>query len=422
MTTNKRSWHCRLWATLAWFCAVTATVTAAEPLLTVHKIDGSHLSGRLRDWTPDELVMSLDNESDSARIPSQELLRVDWANADLSVSGSVPTIELIDGTRLPIDHYEVSQRLATVETSLTSEPLSIATSEIRWVQFSNSAEAGLLERDLREKPLVGDLLIVRRRKSNTLDYLSGVVGDVNDRRVEFVWDGEPIPVNRSKVEAIAYYHANRSTQPAALCWLTTREGARLPLASFKIEAPHLLAETIGGIEIKIPLASSRSADFSNGKVAYLSDLEPLQQKWSPYLDLPPSASLIASYGAPRKDQSFDGSALTLDWPASLGGLTTYKKGLALRSRTELVYRIPSEMKRFVCFAGIDPVTAGEGTVLLKISADDRVLWQGEIEGGAEPVEIHLLMNGARQIHLLVDYGANLDFGDRLHLAEARLSK
>jgi len=100
----------------------------------------------------------------------------------------------------------------------------------------------------------------------------------------------------------------------------------------------------------------------------------------------------------------------------------YPKGLALRSRTVLQYRLPPEMNRFVAIAGIDPATADQGNVQLKISTGDQVLWQGEIEGSAPPVEIQVELNGARKLSLLVDYGSNLDFGDRLHLVEARVTK
>ena len=41
-------------------------------------------------------------------------------------------------------------------------------------------------------------------------------------------------------------------------------------------------------------------------------------------------------------------------------IRTYAKGLALRSRTELAYRLPAGMRRFAATAGIDPATAAPG--------------------------------------------------------------
>ena len=58
----------------------------------------------------------------------------------------------------------------------------------------------------------------------------------------------------------------------------------------------------------------------------------------------------------------------------------------------------------------------------KFSADNHSLWQGEIDGEAAPTEIDVALGNARELRIVVSYGKNLDFGDRLHLIEARLSK
>src|SRR4029079_9146425 len=112
------------------------------------------------------------------------------------------------------------------------------------------------------------------------------------------------------------------------------------------------------------------ADFSAGKLSYLSDLKPTNVKWTPRIAAPAAASLIAGYGLPRNDVSYSGSPLSLAWPdealASGRQVRTYAKGLALRSRTEASFRIPAGMKRFVTTAGIDPATAQQGHVLLEI--------------------------------------------------------
>jgi hypothetical protein len=61
-------------------------------------------------------------------------------------------------------------------------------------------------------------------------------------------------------------------------------------------------------------------------------------------------------------------------------------------------------------------------VALEIRGDGRLLWQGVVDGRRDPVELEVDLNGARRLQLLVDYGENLDYGDRLHLVEARVTK
>ena len=49
-------------------------------------------------------------------------------------------------------------------------------------------------------------------------------------------------------------------------------------------------------------------------------------------------------------------------------------------------------------------------------------WEGAIDGREPPVEIDVELGSARRLQLVVDYGKNLDYGDRLHLVEARFTK
>ncbi len=119
--------------------------------------------------------------------------------------------------------------------------------------------------------------------------------------------------------------------------------------------------------------------------------------------------------------------MALRWPSAKAASVeeqtkTFSKGLALRSRTEIRYRLPQGMQRFIALAGIDPETANQGNVTLEIFAGRRSVWQGEIAGSTAPTEIDVSLGNARELRLVVDYGKNLDYGDRLHLIEARLSQ
>ncbi len=69
-----------------------------------------------------------------------------------------------------------------------------------------------------------DLLVVR--KQGALDYLEGVLGDVDDEIVHFELDGDPIPVKRPKVEGLIYYHAKGDRSPNRSPWRVDRGGSR----------------------------------------------------------------------------------------------------------------------------------------------------------------------------------------------------
>jgi hypothetical protein len=139
--------------------------------------------------------------------------------------------------------------------------------------------------------------------------------------------------------------------------------------------------------------------------------------------LPTRAESIQNFGEFRRNISFTGSPLTLSWPGKDNtALTTYDKGLAIRSRSELEYRLPRGLRRFVAIAGIDPQTQSQGSVDLAIEVDGAQVFKQTIDGTAEPVAIDLDIAGKQRLKLIVDYGENLDLGDRLHVVDARLVK
>ena len=413
---------------LAVILCTTQTAISTEVSATITTVTGEQFAGAITSWSATGITVETGEETQ--QIAREQLLRVTWKQ-DAKDKQAQTYLVLVDETILPLSTFEVTDRQAVIITPLSSSQLSIPTERIHLVQFSCHSDAATELQQKLDDDLVGDVLVIQKKNSTespvVLDYLSGLIGDVSVKKVDFNWEGELIPVKRSKIAALAFYHARPPQLPEAVCVLTTQSGARLPATQVTQVGERIQLTTRCGLELEIPLQSLREADYSAGKLIYLSDLQPTRQKWTPSIGLPASAELISHHGQPRRDQSFSGSTLFLAWPETEAGtgrseLKTYSKGLALRSRTDLRYRIPAEMKRFICIAGIDPTTARVGHVILTLFADEQVIWQGEIAGGAAPVEIEVELGAAKELRIFVDYGANLDFGDRVHLAEARVSK
>ena len=404
------------------YLVLSSSALAAGPTLVVTQLDGSQFRGELNAWTAEEIVVQ--TEQETVTIASPQLLRVEWQHDSPSRKTQETFLELVDGTRLPHQGYEVNKGQATIATSLAGkQPLTLSTDRIAYVQLAIDAP-GRKETVANQN---GDVLIVRKKKTGNFDTLTGILGEVTLKQVEFTWDGEAIPVKLSKVAAMAYFHARSPATKDPICWLNLRGGAKLPVETLSLAGQKVEVKTISGLSFSVSQEWLQDADFSQGKLAYLSDLQPVEQHWTPRIGLPKSADLIRQHGLPRRDQSFTGSVLALRWPsaktASVEEQTkTFSKGLALRSRTEIRYRLPQGMRRFITLAGIDPETANQGNVTLEIFAGRRSVWQGEIDGNTAPTEIDVPLGNARELRLVVDYGKNLDFGDRLHLIEARLSQ
>jgi hypothetical protein len=400
--------------------------TAADPGgVEVTRLDGSKVVGQLTTW--DARGVTLAAAEGAQLIAGDELLQLRATEVHSSSELPEATIELVDGTQFPIKAFTVKNRKATVATPFSTTPVPIATELIRRVEFRASTNA-LAETWNRvdSHDAAGDVLIVMKGAGEAFDFLTGVVDAVTDEQVSFDWDGQKVPIKRTKVAGIAFYQREKRSLPDAICVLTMVDGTTAPARSVELDGDTLSVVTPANLRIKFRRESLASADFSSGKLAFLSDLKPDSSTWVPRIAIPKAAQIASEFGVPRMNSSFSGSALSLAWPdealATGREVRTYAKGLALRSRSELTYRLPTGMKRFTATAGIDPATTEQGHVVLEIRADDRVVWEGEIDGKQPPINIDVELKSARRLQILVDYGRNLDYGDRLHLVEARVTK
>jgi hypothetical protein len=145
---------------------------------------------------------------------------------------------------------------------------------------------------------------------------------------------------------------------------------------------------------------------------------------TPLIASPAGASLSGKYLEPRRDQSAYGGPLMLGPSNDSSGVVirTFNKGLAVRSRTELVYRLPAGYRRLNSIVGIDPATRANGKVRLEVFGDDRPLFEADLAGADAPRELNVDIDGVKRLKLIVDYGDNLDTGDWLNLCDLRISK
>lgn len=400
--------------------------TAAESgRVEVTRIDGSKIAGQIEAW--DARGITLATPQGSQQIGSDELLELQAAEKPSQTELPVASVELVDGTRFRIKEFVVAKRNASVVTLFSTEPVAIATELFRRVEFQPSSDALAQTWDrVDARDAAGDALIVRKGAGESYDFLTGIVEDVTEEQVSFDWDGQKVPIKRPKVAGIAFYQREKRNLPAAICVLTMTDGTAAPARSVALDGYMLLVVTPTNLRLSFRRESLASADFSAGKLAYLSDLTPDSSAWAPRIAVPKAATIARASGLPRMNASFTGSALSLALPddslAAGREIRTYAKGLALRSRSEVSYRLPAGMRRFTALAGIDPATTEQGHVVLEIRADGRVVWEGEIDGKLPPVAIDVELKSARRLQILVDYGRNLDYGDRLNLVEARVTK
>jgi hypothetical protein len=410
---------------------VNATA-AAEVSAT--RLDGSTVSGELKGWDDKQAILV--TGEGNQRIGVDELLSLRWqpGSPDEAFSAAAPSsqIELIDGSLLPIGQFRSSGTKAIVTpagpTSNNAETLTLSKQQLAAVRL-HALDAATAEQwqEIRELKPAADMLVLLKRDGKSLDYAEGVLGDVSPDKIMFELDGDAMKIDRDKVAGFIYFRRDAAKDPEPRFMIHGRTGLKANVARARLAGDTIELTTTGGAKLHWPLEDIYLADFSAGKLVYLSDLEPASNNATPLVALPAGASLAAKYAEPRRDHSAYGGALTLasaddSLSSPIAGTQTFNKGLAIRSRTELVYRLPAGYRRLAAIAGIDPATRASGNVRLEIFGDDRPLLAADIAGDDPPRTIDLDIAGVKRLKFVVDYGQNLDTGDWLNLCDLRIVK
>ena len=322
-------------------------------------------------------------------------------------------IDLADGCFVVAEDFAISQGRAAISLA-GGKTLEVPARDVQSVRFQPQDEASGREWSrILGLNTDSDLLIVR--KDDALDYHAGVIREVSEAVVQFELDKDLLPVKRAKIYGLRFHQAAGRELPAPLCRLAQTNGSRWAVRSISLEGGKLRWETLLGLALEADPSSLAQIDFSQGKIVYLSDLVPESTTWTPYFAARKELPSMAEFFAPRRNRALQPG------PLQLGG-KSYEKGLALRSRTEMVYRLPDGFRRLLATVGIDDRVRPRGNVRLVIRGDERVLLDIAVTGDDPPKPIDLELGGAGRLTILVDYGEDMDLADHLDLCEARMVK
>jgi hypothetical protein len=381
--------------------------------VSVETLDGTVRSGAITSFDTQSITLEKDGENNTLPIKRVAKL-VQNSATNKNLDRATVWLELVDDTRLTATSYRVKDD--EVDVRLTSgQQLRISRKHIRHVRMKSQDDTIASQwKKILSTDADADLLVIRKR--GKIDFLEGVVGNIDAANVSFKFDGDLIPVKIEKVEGVIYHGRSVDDPPEANATFTSADGARLLAIEWKLGAKDSLTiKTPLGLTITLPLSTISRADLTAGKLVYLSDLEPTASKWTPYIGGGNEMPLLELMFRPRSDRAIDGG------PLRLGG-KDYRKGLSIHSRTEMTYNLKGKYRRFKALAGIDDRTRDRGHVEVVIKADDKVLFSGTFSGKDEPRQLDLDVTNARRLEILVDYGKDLDISDHMNLIDARILK
>jgi len=194
-------------------------------------------------------------------------------------------------------------------------------------------------------------------------------------------------------------------RPDARVILDLRDGGRLSGRLRSLAAGGLVLEQAPGHEVDLGLAAVAEVQCDDGRVQFLSDLEP-----SAVEEGGPFGDELGLTWPHQRDASVTGA------PLQAGG-KTWLRGIGVHSPSKLTYALDGKWKSLRGSVAIDDqvlLLSARGAVHFRVLVDGEERWaSGLVRGGDSPVELGQIdLSGARELSLVVDMADDHYVADR----------
>jgi hypothetical protein len=394
-------------AVLAVVCILVLSCLSAAA--EVKKLDGTSLTGDVTAVSPKELQLRSADKTQT--IPLQEVMAIDW-NVTSRPSPRVPylRVKLTDGTLMYCLAFNLKGK--TVELILLGgQTVHTSLDHLHHVVCDAHDTASLAAFDaILAEPPTQDAIRLQSKEDATINAFEGVIQGANEAGNQLLFRAKELDkvssINIARLRGMYFSRTNTGPGPTAIARVHDSFGDVFVATAFAMMPAGCEVTTQAGFKITLPQVTVQKFDLTLGKLAYLSDMEPARVEESP---------ILADLYHFRRDKNLEGGPLSI-------GRKVYSKGLALHSKTVLEYDVAG-YSTFRCVLGLDDAMSGSGHAVVKIEGDGKeLLATGVSSRDNKPQDVSLSIKGVQKLRIIVDYGEDLDLGDHVDLADARIIK
>ncbi len=261
---------------------------------------------------------------------------------------------------------------------------------------------------------------IAAKQDDRILLLDGAFTSLDDEGASLVYREQSRRLSRERFYGVVFAPvADRQRQGRNRFLLHLDDGSTLPAERLALE-DGAVEVVFADAELSLPLEQVSRIEVRSERMAFLSDLEPVEVEEDPGLDLPrPWQRDRNARGGPIKLKMSPEEGTS----ARLGDRLReqrFDKGLGVRSRSRLVFEVDGDYTTFAAIAGIDAMTGGRGEVEMVVRGDGKELWRHKVRGDDAGREVQVDIQGVERLELLVDFGDELSLSGIANWADARV--
>ena len=384
-------------------------VHGAEPgTVAVIDVDDIRYTGELQALSDQRLTIA---GRELHRLNAEDLLRLQFTGRTARPVGDRALVILANGDRL------VAHTIGMNEESLVAQLIDFPT----WpaVRLPLETIRGIivtLPRSSSARSRLFAVLLSRRQPTDVVilengDRVTGELLAIDPSSVALEGALGSTRIEQKEVRAVAFSSELISFPRVAgrQVLLTLTDGSRITVRNVQLLSNGLVrVDAVFGAHLNVPIDSIVSLRFLGGRAVYLSELEPAEYRFTPY---------VAAEWPFMLNRSAAGGPLLLRG-------TEYARGIGMHSESELTLPLDGNYRDFRAVVGIDDSTGGRGSVVFGVTVDDEPVFTSELLTGEsaaftiEPIDV----KGKQKLTLRVDFGQLGDIQDHANWCDALLVK
>jgi hypothetical protein len=337
-----------------------------------------------------------------AGLALDDLRRIELSPDQPEVEKSPVLTELRGGGRLMGKNVTIADDKCRLEWSL-AEPIALPIDVVRGLWMGGEAKSPEFEKALAAPAADADRIFFTADGKS--DSISGLIAVLSTEQLTFQLEGAERTLPRAQFTGLVLAQPQTEAE-ATRCTVHLRDGSRLAGDLVAIAGAKATLALPGGGQVEFPWTAALSVDVRSARVAYLSDLKPVEVEESTLLTLPRPW---------QRDKGVMARPLTL-------GQQVYAKGIGVHARSSLTFASDRKYDVLAAVIGIDAQGGGKGDCVFSVLGDGQSIFTQRVKGNDPPQAVKLDISQYAQITLLVEPGEGLDLGDHANWCDVRMIK